>query len=174
MADIIRNGDFSRKQRIDLIKRCLLISGVNLIDEKQLDNSFHRFNVCLDGKEFSLDLLLKNISNSGWSDKPLIKRIQVRALPVDEIEKNTVRGCSIFIGVAYANESPILVAWNPFMFLYHNTNRSCYIDVKLLASCQHEGFLKATSSNQKVILADTSHFLELIEEYRRQNTIQEL
>ncbi len=174
MADIVRNGDLTLKQRIDLIKRCLMIGNVHLRNERQLDNSFYCFDIKINQKDFKLYLLLKNIVNSGWNDKPFIKRIQVKAFTMSDIEKNTTDGCSIFIGIAYANEIPIFVAWNPFMFLYHNTVRSCYIDVELLARCQHEGLIKTVSSKQKVILADPNHFCDLINLYLEENTIRQL
>lgn len=174
MPDIVRNGDLVIKQRIDLIKRCLMIGGVDLLGEQQLDNSFYCFDVLINEKKFRLCLLLKNIVNSGWSDKPMIKRIQVKSFKMNDVEKNTANSCSVFIGIAYANEIPIFVAWNPFMFLYHNTVRSCYIDVELIARCQHEGLIRTTSSRQKVLLSDPNHFSEMISLYLEQNTIGQL
>lgn len=174
MPDIVRNGDLTLKQRIDLVKRCLMIAGIDLLNERQLENSFYCFDVLMNGRQMKICLLLKNIVNSGWSDKPMIKRIQVKSFNLNDIEKNTTNTCSIFVGIAYSNEIPVFVAWNPFMYLYHNTVRSCYIDVELLARCQHEGLLKTTSSRQKVILSDPNHFSELITLFLEQNAIEKL
>ncbi len=174
MPDIVRNGDLTYKQRIDLIKRALLINGIGLISERTLENSFYQFNVIVTDKALSLNILPKNIVNSGWSDKPLIKRIQVQSFTMNEIKLNTSDTCSMFVGIAYANEAPIFVAWNPFMFVYHKTVRSCYVDVELIARCRHEGFIKTTSSKQKVLLSDTEHFGEMILKYLEDNRIEKL
>ena len=174
MPDIVRNGDLSYKQRVDLIKRCFMICGIDLVDEKPLDNGFYHFDILLDGKQISLYVLSKNIVNSGWSDKPFIKRIQVKPYKLNEVEKNTLDTSSLFIGIAYANEIPICVAWNPFMFLYHNTNRSCYINVELIARCQHEGMIKTKSSGQDVILCEPAHFKELIVTFLNSNATTEI
>lgn len=173
MADIVRNGDLGYKQRIDLIKKCLIICNIDLISETQID-SFYHFEILLHGKKIKICAVLKNVVNSGWSDKPFIKRIQVKRFNSSELLKNTSEGCSLFIGLAYTNEAPIFVCWNPFMFLFHTTNRSCYIDVSLLARCQHEGFISTMSSNQKVILSDTNHFDKMIEKYIEFNAVEEL
>ena len=172
MPDIVRNGDLTYKQRIDLIKRSLLINGIDLVGEKPLDNSFYRFDTIISGRRISLNILPKNIVNSGWSDKPLIKRIQVQSFKMEEIDINKSDLCSMFVGFAYANESPIFVVWNPFMFVYHKTVRSCYVDVELIARCQHEGFVKTTSSKQKVLLSDVEHFGEMILKYVEDNRIE--
>lgn len=174
MPDIVRNGDLTYKQRIDLIKRSLLINGIDLIDEKALDNSFYQFNIAIAGKPLSLNILPKNIVNSGWSDKPLIKRIQVQSFTMNEIDFNTSNTCSMFVGFAYANESPVFVVWNPFMFVYHKTVRSCYVDVELIARCRHEGFIKTVSSKQKVLLSDTENFGKMVLKYLEDNRIEKI
>lgn len=174
MPDIVRNGDLDIKQRIDLIKRCFLIGDIDLLSEEQQNNSFYLFKIGINGKIIDLHVLIKNVVNSGWSDKPLIKRIQVKSFKIEELQTNTEETCSMFLGIAYANEIPIFIVWNPFMFVYHNTVRSCYIDVELIVRCHYEGLIKTTSSKQKVMLCDPNHFKDMILTYLEDNKIGKL
>lgn len=167
--DIIDNSKLALKQRIDLIKECLLRSNIELFNILETENGFFRFDVKCSGTYFSLHILPKNIVNSGWAEKPYIKRIQVMSFFGKNIPMNTNENSSIFLGVAFVNSQPIFAVWNPFSYVYHKTNRSCYVNVNSLALCFREGFIKTVDSKQTVLLCDKHHLGELITYYREEN-----
>lgn len=172
MSDIIENGQLTQKQRIDLVKSFLLESDVELLSEKDKPNSFHGFSVKILGKQLELNILTKNVVNSGWVEKPYIKRIQVTSFIGKQIEKNTDGSCSLFLGIAFANSKPIFIVWNPFLFVFHKTNRSCYVNVESIARCFHLGFLKTNDARKDVYLCDSKHFSELIERFIDDNSVE--
>ena len=172
MSDIIENGQLSQKQRIDLVKSFLMESDIELISETEMPNSFHGFSVRIIGKELKLSILTKNIVNSGWVEKPYIKRIQVTSFIGKQIEKNVDGSCSLFLGIAFANSKPIFIVWNPFLFVFHKTNRSCYVNVESIARCYHLGFLKTNDAKKEVYLCDSKHFCDLIKKFVEDNSVE--
>lgn len=166
---LINNSDLTLKQRIDLIKDFLLRSNIQLNNVEEVEYGFIKFNINLNGKNMSLHILPKNIVNSGWSDKPYIKRIQVMSFLGKNIPMNTRESVSMFLGIAFANEQPIFAVWNPFSYVYHKTNRSCYVNINSISLCFEEGFIKSIDSKQVVLLTDKSHFGDLINYYCEEN-----
>ena len=167
--DIVSNSSLSLKQRIDLIKECLLRSDVELVNLSMADNNFVRFDIVCGKEKLSLHILPKNIVNSGWNDKPYIKRIQVMSFLDKRIPLNTKDNSSMFLGVAFVNNEPIFAVWNPFSYVFHKTNRSCYVEVESLALSSHQGFIKTIDSKQIVLLCDKEHFGDLIKYYNEEN-----
>lgn len=168
----INNADLSLKQRIDLFKTFLLESSIDLIQLDNFNDDFTSFTINLDGKKFKLNLLLKNVVNSGWADKPLIKRIQVKAMTQDQIPINTELSCSMFCGFSFVNDEPILSVWNPFMYVFHKTNRSCYVNCNTLALCARDGYIKSVDSNQEVLNCNKNNLKKLILEFINRNAIE--
>ena len=167
--DVVDNSNLSLKQRVDLIKEFLLRSNVELFSAEETENGFVKFDI-KNGKDvFSLHILPKNIVNSGWAEKPYIKRIQVMSFLGKNIPLNTKENSSLFLGIAFVNNEPIFAVWNPFAYVYHKTNRSCYVNVDSLALCSREGFIKTVDSKQVVLLCDKNHFGDLISYYHEEN-----
>lgn len=167
--DIVDNSSLSLKQRIDLIKECLLRSDIELKDVSEGENGFFKFDIICENESFSLHILPKNVVNSGWSEKPYIKRIQVMSFLGKEIPLNTRENSSMFLGIAFVNNEPVISVWNPFSYVFHKTNRSCYVEVESLVLGSHEGFIKTIDSKQIVLVCDKYHFGDLIKFYHEDN-----
>lgn len=167
--DIVDNSSLSLKQRIDLIKECLLRSDIGLKNFSEGENGFYRFDIAFGNESYSLRILSKNIVNSGWSEKPYIKRIQVPSFLGKEIPLNTMQNSSMFLGIAFVNNEPIIAVWNPFSYVFHKTNRSCYVNVKSLVLGFHESFIKTIDSKQIVLVCDKGHFGDLVKYYHEDN-----
>lgn len=168
----IENGNLSLKQRIDILKNFFVSSDLNIFEINNFSDDFITFVTEINAKKITLHFLLKNIVNSGWSDKPDIKRIQVKALTAESVPVNNHSTCSLFAGFAFVNGEPIMAVWNPFMYVFHKTNRSCYINVHSLALCARDGFLKTLDSNQEVLLCNKENLLNLLKTYVERNSIE--
>ena len=168
----VENSALSFKSRQDLLKMVFIKSGISVLDGEFFDGTFMRYKLKLDNRLISLNILIKNIVNSGWIEKPYIKRIQIKSLLNVEVPKNTNESCTMLVGVALVNSKPILVVWNPFMYTYHNTNRSCYVNVESLAKCWRDGFLKTIDAKQNILLSDEENFGVLIKRYIDDNSIE--
>ena len=164
MEDIVENGSLDKKQRIDVVKSFFMASDFEIIDIKE-NAPFTCFSVRRAGRTLSLYLLLKNIVNSGWSNKPYIKRIQIMSLANVDVPHNSGNTYSILLGIGIVNGQPIVCVWNPFLFVFHKSNRSCYVLVKSLALCHHVGFYSTNDSGNDLLLSDKNNFGKLIFEY---------
>ena len=116
-----------------------------------------------------INIYPKNIVNSGWSEKPYIKRIQVPSFLGKTIPLNNKEQCSLFLGIAFVNNKPIFAVWNPFTYVFHKTNRSCYVNVESLDICYHNGLYKTIDSKKEIILCDKDNFGQLLEIYFEEN-----
>jgi len=169
MNDIIDNGALDIKQRLDLIKDFLLNSNIAVLSVSKKDEYFYAFDIEVNGAKKIINIYPKNIVNSGWSEKPYIKRIQVPSFLGKTIPLNNKEQCSLFLGIAFVNNKPIFAVWNPFTYVFHKTNRSCYVNVESLDICYHNGLYKTIDSKKEIILCDKDNFGQLLEIYFEEN-----
>lgn len=163
MEVTVENASLDIKQRIDLIKQVLLINEIQLNSISDEDEYFHKFEIIYNNRPFILNLYLKNVVNSGWSDKPFIKRIQVPSFLGKTIPANSKNSISLFLGIAFVCDEPVFVVWNPFSFVYHKTNRSCYVTVQTLAETYQAGLLKTIDSKKEIVGCDKNNFKRLLD-----------
>lgn len=129
-----------------------------------------------DGKKYTLVMYLKNITGAGWADKPHMKRVQVSNVRNDDMDKyiDTTNNQTILI-VGYYNfdNNPLIVAWDAYRYVYHNTVRSCYVSIDNLLDAYKSGFAITECSNQKIWVFKPNHFAEFLEDYIDSNKIGE-
>ncbi len=91
------------------------------------DGQVHRVDIESDGKPFRLNFVLRSLGTGGWKEKPWIYRIQIGALKEGALPMARDGELSLLLGLFYLDGAPALAAWNPFMYVFHKTNRSCYL-----------------------------------------------
>lgn len=119
-------------------------------------------------RKIHLHLFLKNITGAGWEDKPKIKRVQVknvRTTSIKDYVKTSNRETLMILGYYNYDDNPIMVAWDAYRYIRHNTIRSCYVNVDTLQQGYSNGYFVGTDSDQKVWLFDTYHFEKFVEDY---------
>lgn len=168
---IVENGNFSKTQMIDIIKKYLLLSDIQLLDVLNKSNNFVQFDVFINDKIISLNMFLKNISNGGWKEKVDKKRIQVPAKNIRDLEMNTDIFCNMLVGFCIVNNKPLIAVRNPFRYMFHKTNRSCYTNVFDIATSYTKGFYSAKEAQKTVYYSDATHLKTLIEKYIEGNAI---
>ena len=129
-----------------------------------------------DGKEYTLVMYLKNITGAGWADKPHMKRVQVSNVRKDDMDKyiDTTNNQTILIlGYYNFDDNPVIVAWNAYRYVYHNTVRSCYVSVDNLMDAYKSGMAVTECSNQEIWVFKPNHFEEFLKNYIEQNKIGE-
>lgn len=169
---VVENSKLSLKQRYDLLKRAFLKSNINLIEEKDILSPFKTFVIKYNDKTIKLNVVLKNVTNSGWSEKYYIKRIQVSSIKDEDLPSNSLNTLSMFLGIANLNGLPIFICWNPFLFKFHKTNRSCYINVNHIVQCLDKPFISVIDSKMEVLLCSENGFAELIDHFIEKNSIE--
>ena len=166
----ITNGEFSLKQRIDVIKSFCIASNIEILQVKEDKAiSFVEFDILINNQEFRLYLYLKNIVNSGWSNKPHIKRIQIKAF--NEIPENKEGNLCALVGICNGTNGPIVAFWNPFLYTFHKKNRSGYLLTEHLEEADEYGYLETEYADKKILVCSSTSFSKLLEKYIEKNYI---
>lgn len=120
------------------------------------------------GVKYDLILYLKNITGAGWSQKINRKRAQVSNVkvvsPADYIPTSDNRSFLI-LGYYNFDDNPIMVAWDAYRYIKHNTMRSTYISVDNLLRGYKNGYIITTDSSQKVWIFNSCHFEKFLNDY---------
>ena len=121
----------------------------------------------LDNQEYLFDMFLKNITGAGWEDKPEIKRCQVSNAKNDDIDIEIIehKKYNLILGYYCFDENPILVAWDPYRYMNHNTIRSCYVTVDTLKRGYEKGFYEGVVSSQKLWVFKGECFVKFVNRY---------
>lgn len=124
---------------------------------------------------YDLIIYLKNITGAGWQDKKDRKRAQVSNIkvvsPTDYVPTSSNRTVLI-LGYYNFDNNPIMVAWDAYRYIKHNTMRSTYISVDNLIRGYEEGYLVTTDSSQKVWIFDAKNFEKFLINYISYNKLQ--
>ncbi len=140
-------------------------SNCAIIREKQSDdaNPFELYSIVLpDGFRIKVHVYLKNITGAGWSDKPEIKRIQIRK-PL-QLPKQRRDDFYILCGLCNYNSENVLVVWDPWNYMTHKTACSCYVFISSLEKAINGGFFHGLNKGKEVMTCTAQHFGELIRE----------
>lgn len=125
-------------------------------------------------KEYTLILYLKNITGAGWFDKPHIKRVQVTNVRNDDMSKyidTTNNQTLLILGYYNFDNNPIMVAWNAYHYVYHATNRSCYVTIDNLLDGYRNGSIVSECSEQQIWVFNSEHFIGFLDSYIETNKI---
>lgn len=139
--------------------------------EKWIKNSCAPYECILSdkkGNDFDLIIYLKNITGAGWSQKINRKRAQVSNVKVvspDDYVPTSNNKSLLILGYYNFDDNPIMVAWDAYRYIQHNTMRSTYISVDNLIRGYEKGYLVTTDSSQKVWIFDSYHFEKFLNDY---------
>ncbi|MBU1143936.1 MAG: hypothetical protein KKH92_09895 [Firmicutes bacterium] len=118
---------------------------------------------------------LKCVSEAGWSDKPSMKRVQVSNVRLVDNEKyidTNFHQTNLILGIYFFRDNVIMVGWDAYKYVYHNKNRSCYVDIDALKLGTVEGFHQGEVSKQKVWVFTPNNFKYFLDSYIKYNNIE--
>lgn len=159
-------------KKTDLLKRFehfINDSGFKL--KKRLKTSSAPYECLMlnqDNEIFDLIIFLKNITGAGWKSKSNRRRVQVANIMTvspEDFTKTSNNRTFIILGYYNFDDNPIMVAWDGYRYLAHNTLRSAYISTDNLLRGYKDRFLITTDSSQKVWIFDSRHFGKFLEDY---------
>lgn len=113
--------------------------------------------------------ITKNIVNSGWADKPLIKRIQLSKFDSSLLPISTFKETAIIIGYIHILDKDMFIFWSFYRNISHNTNRSCYVTVKSLFKGYLDGFYRPFESGQNVWITDSLNIKKALYDYMKRH-----
>ncbi|WP_373435119.1 hypothetical protein, partial [Metamycoplasma equirhinis] len=65
----------------------------------------------------------------------------------------------------------VLACWNPFYFVGHSTNRSCYVLQNSLETARSNGFYDGVDCKIPVLVCSTKMFEQLLNVYLERNAV---
>lgn len=159
---------YSRQQLDLVIKNALISSEFVIKNQSYVSNSQECIDVFIDGVEYKLYVILKNITGAGWENKPKIKRVQVSN--IKDIDNNiSLNGNQnvfyLILGYYNYDNNPIFVAWDAYRYINHNTVRSCYVSVDSLKIGYVNEYYVGVDSAQKIWIFKIDYFRRFVLEY---------
>ena len=169
----VEHGSLNASQKINLLTTFLVSSGMS-VEEVKRNNvlSTTDFKVVTpDGRHLMIHAIVKNISGSGWSWKPFVKRIQIKSYSKVSLPVNTVDEITLLGGFAVVDGEYVYAAWNIFAYMSQKTVRSCYVGTENLISALDHGFVATVYADNHVYLSDRRNMLRLIDGFIQQNAV---
>ena len=165
---------YSKLKLINEFENFINISGYELIGNIDIKSSPYVVNIAKDNKIYKIIMYYKNITGAGWYNKPNIRRVQVTNVRKADINKYiSTSNNSFFVIFGYYNfdDNPIMVAWNAYNFVYHETTRSCYVSTELLIQGYKKGFIKTNYSKQQIWIFTPNNFEFFLDDYIKCNKV---
>lgn len=130
------------------------------------------YKISFDNKEYILHIrAMNNITNSGWSDKPQIRRIQVDRKYLDDLVDTKENELTIICGLVQFKNEPIFCFWNPKRYITHKTRCSCYVNVSSINTAFKEGYYFGHDSGKEIYACNSHNLQRVIIEFIKNNYI---
>ncbi len=164
---------FSKNELLLFVQKTIVNSGfiINSFEECDEPKSFVKVTIEKGEKKYTLYINVGNIRPAYLPNKPFIKRRQVGKLSLDQIPANTPKSLSMLIGICVIDDYPVFACWNPFYFIGHSTNRSCYVIDSSLSSAISCGVYVGDDCRTPLICFTESHFDEMLDIYLEKSVV---
>lgn len=163
--------NLSSSELVLIFQRVLVESGFLIISYESKINSFGTMKLKYNSKEFVINFNIRNIGSAYLPNKPNIMRRQVGKLESEDIPINSQIQVSMLLGLKVLDNTYILTCWNPFYFVGHKTNRSCYVLKESLQEAKENGFYDGVDCNTPVLACSTKEFSQLLSAYIERNSV---
>lgn len=172
---IIESDDkvFSKKDLINKFEEFISNGGYKLKQWIKCSNAPYECLILNRSNEiFDLIIYLKNITGAGRKDKINRKRVQVsniKKVSPDDFIPTSINRTMIILGYYNFDNNPIMVAWDAYRYIGHNTMRSAYVTVETLLRGYQNGYIETIDSSQKVWVFNSANFEKFLNEYINYN-----
>lgn len=164
----------NHKQLLLFFEKVLTSSNILINSVKECESelkNFYLFDVSYKDENLFLYVNIRNISSAYLPNKPYILRRQVGKLSFEFLPANKKNSLTLLLGITNEDESIVVVCWNPFYFIGHSTNRSCYVLESSLTIAKNLGLYVGEDCKTPVLVCSTNNFEELLEVYRERNMV---
>lgn len=172
LNELIPIVKINKKELYNIFENMLLSSNISIKHIDYLKSNIKKYTLLIDDRLFYVTILIKNITDCGWDDRKYLRRIQTT--PMYDLEKTSSNSCFLLCGLAFYAEEPILVIWNAQNYVYHRSNRSCYVDLSSIKKAFDNSFYFGLDSNQYVYACDRYSIKKLIFEFINDNYSDEI
>lgn len=178
--DVEENSEDVIYNKTDLFKKFeQFISVSGFIITKWIKTNAVPYEVLLmdkGGRTYRIVMYLKNITHSGWRDKPWIKRVQVnnvRKIAPESYIDTEITQTLMILGYYNYDDNPLMVGWNAYKYVMHDTERSCYVTIDAMLEGYRKGYHNGTISKQKVWIFTPNYFSAFLKNYIETNKIED-
>jgi len=161
----------SSKELVLEVENIFVQSGFIINSFCDLKNGFLRFELNKNGVEYIINTNVRNVGSAYLPNKPYIMRRQVGKMNLDDIPVNSGKTVSMLLAIATVNDERVLVCWNPFYYVGHSTNRSCYVLQNSLEAAQSHGFYDGIDCKTPVLVCSNKKFERLLSVYLERNVV---
>lgn len=161
----------SPKELVLAVERVFINSGFTVKSFDYMENGFIEFNL-LKNESFIISVNVRNIGSAYLPNKPYILRRQVGKMIFESIPDNGRTKLSMLLGVGNKNNRLLLACWNPFYFIGHSTNRSCYVLESSLDEAYEKGFYDGVDCKTPVLVCSENNFEKLLHIYIERNAVE--
>ena len=166
-----KDNMLSSKELVLEVENIFIQSGFIISSFLDLKNGFVRFQLSKNGVEYIINTNIRNVGSAYLPNKPYIMRRQVGKMNLDDIPDNTGRTASMLLAIASVDGERVLACWNPFYFVGHSTNRSCYVLQNSLETACSNGFYDGVDCKTPVLVCSTKMFEQLLNVYLERNAV---
>ena len=158
-------------EKEDLIKKFEnFLSVGGFIVKKWINNKRVPYELLVSNgeKNYRFIVYLKNITGAGWKSKPHIRRVQVTNIRKEDPERYidpTDQDVLMVLGYYDFDDNPIMVAWDAYKYVMHNTNRSCYVGIGNLQAGYSKGIEITNFAEQKIWVFKAEYFKIFLDSY---------
>ena len=166
---------FNKSELIINFEKIITKSDYLILSFKDLNDTlsnFYSLTIQKDKKIFNLTFNIRNISDAYLPNKPYIKRRQVGKLDFDSLPLNNKTNVTLLLGLKEINGELVLVCWNPFYFVGHQTNRSCYVLESTMEKALQCGFYIGEDCKTKLYVCNETNFGKLLTQYIEENAVE--
>ena len=169
MNKMLTSGDL-----ILALKKSLITSGFSVESIYQCDGdlkTFHKLEISFNNDKMTLFINVRNIGSAYIPKKPYIKRRQVGKLLLEKIPPNTKNSLSMLIGIIRVDNIFVYACWNPFYFIGHSTNRSCYVLDSSIEYALQNGVYDGEDCKTPVLVFTEPNFNNIINIYLNRSVV---
>lgn len=163
----MKNDKKMSENKIDAFTSALLCSGYEIKKLTQ-EGLFYEILVKKNA-EIKIKFIIKNIVKSGWSDKPLIRRIQIPKITEKSFLISNFKQTTMLVGFIRVIDKNIFVLWSIYKNNSHKTNKSCYINLQTIFRTYLEGYVSCMESDQMIWAADENNLSKALYNYLSYN-----
>ena len=161
----------SSKELLLEVENIFIQSGFLITSVSNLKNGFFRFEINKNGVGYIINSNIRNVGSAYLPNKPFIMRRQVGKMNLDDIPVNAGKTVSMLLAIATVDGERVLACWNPFYFVSHSTNRSCYVLENSLEIARSYGFYDGIDCKTPVLICSNKMFEQLLNVYLERNTV---
>ncbi len=163
----IRLTELNKVELVNAFQKILINNQYNITEfnNNNKKDIFKCIKCIKDNINYSFYFNISNLNKAYLPKDPTVKRRQISSLNIDDIPTIKIDTISFLLAYCEIGEKAVFVAWNPFYFTEHKTNRSCYVNENDIIDAYSKNYVKNKYGKTPFFIFNESGFDSFIKEY---------